>query len=268
MLTAASFGMLQLMKPLKWSHLQVPLVPVSMMNELIHYPAPFMLGCPTDGRESVSILNSLPNDVTLVDLDVGRVILASEFANDASRSVEGSGSGEYNDISGALRSQVLYLAECLGGAFGVAIKQNSWCVDSPFQAMPTDTKASLSMSGADIFSEVHKIASSFVSELLSGIHACCIWIEEEQDSELTSTAARNDSAILFDEDQFFHIKNMRAEGRYTPLIKEPDCIGVTNFTISLDNSDLVLETFLRTQCLSSYISDADKERGWLWWGKE
>ena len=242
MLTAASFGMLQLMKPLKWSHLQVPLVPVSMMNELIHYPAPFMLGCPTDGRESVSILNSLPNDVTLVDLDVGRVILASEFANDASRSVEGSGSGEYNDISGALRSQVLYLAECLGGAFGVAIKQNSWCVDSPFQAMPTDTKASLSMSGADI--------------------------EEEQDSELTSTAVRNDSAILFDEDQFFHIKNMRAEGRYTPLIKEPDCIGVTNFTISLDNSDLVLETFLRTQCLSSYISDADKERGWLWWGKE
>ena len=250
--------MLQLMKPLIWSHLQVPLVPVSMMNELIHYPAPFMLGCPTDGRESVSILNSLPNDVTLVDLDVGRVILASEFANDASRSADVSGSGDYNNISGALRSQVLYLAECLGGAFGVAIKQNSWCVDSPFQAMSTDIKASLSMSGADIFSEVHKIASLFVSELLSGIHSCCIWIEEQQDSDLSSSVARNDYAILFDEDQFIHIKNMRAEGRYSPLIKEPDRIG-TNFTISLDNSDLVLETFLRTQCLSSYISDANKE---------
>jgi hypothetical protein len=196
--------------------------------------------------------------VTLVDLDVGRVILASEFANDASRSADVSGSGEYNNISGALRSQVLYLAECLGGAFGVAIKQNSWCVDSPFQAMPTDMKASLSLSGSDIFSEVHKIASLFVSELLSGIHSCCIWIEEKQDSDLSLSVARNDSAILFDEDQFFHIKNMRAEGRYSPLIKEPDRIG-TNFTISLDNSDLVLETFLRTQCLSSYISDANKE---------
>jgi hypothetical protein len=197
--------------------------------------------------------------VTLVDLDVGRVILASEFANDASRSADVSGSGDYNNISGALRSQVLYLAECLGGAFGVAIKQNSWCVDSPFQAMSTDIKASLSMSGADIFSEVHKIASLFVSELLSGIHSCCIWIEEQQDSDLSSSVARNDYAILFDEDQFIHIKNMRAEGRYSPLIKEPDRIGGTNFTISLDNSDLVLETFLRTQCLSSYICDANKE---------
>ena len=82
---------------------------------------------------------------------------------------------------------MLYLAECLGGAFGVAIKQNSWCVDSPFQAMPTDMKASLSMSGADVFSAVHKIASLFVSELLSGIHSCCIWIEEKQDSDLSSS---------------------------------------------------------------------------------
>ena len=87
MLTAASFGMMQLMKPLKWSHLQVPLVPVSMMNELIHYPAPFVLGCPTDEKESVSILNALPSDVTLIDLDVGRVILASDFTNDASKSI-------------------------------------------------------------------------------------------------------------------------------------------------------------------------------------
>lgn len=163
-LTAASFGMMQLMKPLKWAHLQVPLVPVSMMNELIHYPAPFVLGCPTDDKESVSILNALPSDVTLIDLDVGRVILASDFANDASKSAD-EGSGEV--IAGALRSQILFLAESLGGAFGVAMYRNSWCADSPFQAMPKNID-SHPMEGADIFSEVLKISSSFVSELLSG----------------------------------------------------------------------------------------------------
>ncbi len=163
-LTAASFGMMQLIKPLKWSHLQVPLVPVSMMNELIHYPAPFVLGCPTDETDSVSILNTLPSDVTLIDLDVGRVILASDFANDASKSADG-GSGDV--IAGALRSQILFLAESLGGAFGVAMYQHSWCADSPFQTMQKDI-ASRPVGGADIFSDVLKISSSFVSEFLSG----------------------------------------------------------------------------------------------------
>ena len=152
------------MKPLKWSHLQVPLVPVSMMNELIHYPAPFVLGCPTDEKESVSILNALPSDVTLIDLDVGRVILASDFANDASKSAN---EGSDDVIAGALRSQILFLAESLGGAFGVAIYQNSWCADSPHQAMSKNI-ASHPVGGADIFSEVLKISSSFVTEFLSG----------------------------------------------------------------------------------------------------
>ena len=163
-LTAASFGMMQLIKPLKWSHLQVPLVPVSMMNELIHYPAPFVLGCPTDETDSVSILNTLPSDVTLIDLDVGRVILASDFTNDASKSAD-EGNGDV--IAGALRSQILFLAESLGGAFGVAIYQNSWCADSPLQAMPKYI-ASHPAGVVDIFSEVLKISSSFVSEILSG----------------------------------------------------------------------------------------------------
>ena len=163
-LTAASFGMMQLIKPLKWSHLQVPLVPVSMMNELIHYPAPFVLGCPTDEKESVSILNALPSDVTLIDLDVGRVILAADFANNSSKSGDGE-SGEV--IAGALRSQILFLAESLGGAFGVAVYQTSWCADSPFQAMPKNAGLK-SVGGADIFAEVLKISFSFVSELLSG----------------------------------------------------------------------------------------------------
>ena len=164
MLTAASFGVMQLIKPLKWSHLQVPLVPVSMMNELIHYPAPFVLGCPTDEKESVSILNALPSDVTLIDLDVGRVILAADFANNSSKSADGK-SGEV--IAGALRTQILFLAESLGGAFGAAMYQTSWCADSPFQAMPKNAGLK-SVGGADIFAEVLKISFSFVSELLSG----------------------------------------------------------------------------------------------------
>ena len=79
----------------------------------------------------------------------------------------------------------------------------------------------------------------------SGIQSCCIWIEEEHDRDEAIT--RNESAILFDEDQFFHIKKCRA-----------------NFSLSLDNFDLVFETFLRTQCLSSYISDASKESMLFW----
>jgi len=134
------------------------------MNELIHYPAPFVLGCPTDEKESVFILNALPSDVTLIDLDVGRVILASDFANDASKSAD-EGNGDV--IAGALRSQILFLAESLGVAFGVAIYQNSWYADSPLQAMPKDT-ASHPAGGVDIFSEVLKISSSFVSEILFG----------------------------------------------------------------------------------------------------
>ena len=100
---SASFAMVQLLKPLKWTHLQVPLVPASMMNELIHYPAPFLLGIPSDEKESAATLSTLPNDVTLVDLDVGRVILAehSVFASGSSAAEEDTSEA----IGGALRSQ-------------------------------------------------------------------------------------------------------------------------------------------------------------------
>lgn len=156
---SASFAMMQLLQPLKWAHLHVPLVPAAMMDELIHYPAPFMLGFPTDEKDSSAILSALPSDVTLVDLDVGRVILASVFSNDTSNSAEGVSS---EDIAGALRSQTLFLAESLGGAFAAAICRESWCSDSPMQqALPAAR-------GSENFSEVLSICKEFVSELLSG----------------------------------------------------------------------------------------------------
>lgn len=161
MLTAASFAMAELLKPLKWAHLQVPLVPVSMMNELIHYPAPFMLGFPTDEKNSAVVLGTLPSDVTLVDLDVGRVILASKFAND--KNAEGTSD---DVVAGALRSQVLFLAETVGGEFGAAIYRNSWRSDSPFQSMPNNIGQL--MESNDSFAEVIKICREFISELLAG----------------------------------------------------------------------------------------------------
>jgi hypothetical protein len=89
-----------------------------------------------------------------------------------------------------------------------------------------------------------------------------MWIEE--DPELDWFTARNETAILFDEDLFFHIKNLLAEGRYSPLtIKESDPKGA-HFSLSLGNFDLVFETFLRTQCLSAYISGANKESMLFW----
>ncbi|KAL7545175.1 hypothetical protein ACHAWF_008526, partial [Thalassiosira exigua] len=163
MLLAASFAMLRLLKPLKWAHLHVPLVPASMMDELIHYPAPFVLGIPTDEKESASILSALPSDVTLVDLDVGRVILASVFSNDASKSTEGA---SVEAVAGALRSQVLFLAESLGGAFGVVMHRNSWCSDGPLQVLSKESTFDSNDKGT--FTGVLDICIEFVSELLYG----------------------------------------------------------------------------------------------------
>ena len=67
------------------------------------------------------LLNSLPADVTLVDLDVGRVILASRLANE-----EGMNAG-------MLRSQVLFLAETLGSVFGCKMQGPTWRCDSPLR---------------------------------------------------------------------------------------------------------------------------------------
>ena len=47
--TEALKGML---KPLKWCHLLVPLVPSALAKDLIQYPAPFILGMPSEGKQS------------------------------------------------------------------------------------------------------------------------------------------------------------------------------------------------------------------------
>lgn len=94
-----------------------------------------------------------------------------------------------------------------------------------------------------------------------GIHSCCLWIEEKQCQDAISASARNESAIIFDEDRFYRIKHLRAEGRYLPLIRKPTR---RTFTLGLHHFDLIFESFLRTQCLSTYITDAKKESMLFW----
>ena len=86
-----------------------------------------------------------------------------------------------------------------------------------------------------------------------------MWIGENHG---TDTGARNECAIIFDEDRFYHIKNLRAEGRNLPLIQKRE--RSSRFTFSLDHFDLIFETFLRTQSLSTFISEGSKESMLFW----
>lgn len=249
MLMAASDAIVQLLKPLEWKHLLVPLVPESMMNDLVHYPAPFILGVPTDEKKSAEILSSLPDDVTLVDLDVGRVMLASEFVHDDS-------SVEPGAAAGALRSQVLFLAESLGGIVGGAV-DDSWAFDSPLQIIPHDNNNKV-----DDFLAVRNICHNFILELLSGVHSCCLWIEEKCIGECT---IENEPAIVFDEERFVSIKSLRAEGLNLPLFQDKLADGSSSeFCLGIDKFDLIINAFLRTQSLSSYISHGEKESMMFW----
>lgn len=161
MLVSASMALSELINPLKWTHLLVPHAPISMVNDLIHYPAPFILGLSTDEKQSARILRSLPSDVTLVDLDVGRVMLASEFVNDDIDMDDDTRASSQS----ALRSQALVLAEFLGGVFGSAIHEESWCCDS---VLPNKYNDASRPELASKFSRVKSVCHNFLEELISG----------------------------------------------------------------------------------------------------
>ena len=161
---AASLAITHLMQPLKWTHLLVPYAPMSMLNDLIHYPAPFILGLSTDEKQSARILRSLPPDVSLVDLDIGRVMLASDFVNQDDALDEDTKESSQS----ALRSQVLVLAEYLGGIFGSAIYKESWCCDSPFKVISAESGATVPSDASSRFSTIQTICEDFLTELISG----------------------------------------------------------------------------------------------------
>ncbi len=148
----------KLLQPFEWSHLFVPLVPEGLASDLVQYPAPFILGIPFSS-DTLSLLRCIPNDVTIVDVDVGRVILSKYFSVD----LEGQSKEDKQSTTAALRSQVLHLAETLGGVIGEKISDRLWSCDSPdidslFVAPKTESKG-----------EAFKLViSSFLRELLAG----------------------------------------------------------------------------------------------------
>ena len=246
LLLSAITSVKQLLAPLKWEHLVVPMVPEALATDLLQYPAPFILGISSQDLGHLGLLDSLPDDVTLVDLDIGRVILAPEVACDEEVVPEDSDRD-------ALRSQLLYLAQGLGAIFGARLQPATWCTDSAVHAPRDKTSRWKKLKG---------ICHEFVTELLGGVGSCCYMIEEKfsstDKSERPSPETTKDleCTVLFDEDRYLQLKNARAQNRYEPLFRT---LPKENLAMSLDDFDLILQCFLRGQGLSSYISSMPKE---------
>lgn len=250
MLVSAISGLRRLLRPLQWSHLCVPTCPDSLVQNLLQYPAPFMLGVPLDSPSSMKILKSFPDDVTLVDIDVGRVILTKHF----SHNFESADIKEV-DWNRVLRSQVLNLAENLGHVIGSYQSDTIWRCDSPLID-------STSVTIPRKVDAVSKICRAFVEELVSGTSTCCYWISEETDEgELNGD-------ILFDEDRFLKVKELRHNKTYTSLFDGEDLLRTkhvsslerdTILALDMDESYLIMETFLRGQSMSLFISSQEKE---------
>jgi hypothetical protein len=84
---------------------------------------------------------------------------------------------------------------------------------------------------------------------LLGAAACCYWIEEANETE-----DDRDPSVLFDEDRFLHIKNIRAQRQNDAIFYGPQTKADTRLALRLDDFDLVLGNFLRGQSMSSYVS--------------
>lgn len=213
-LVSATMALTELLKPLQWCHLLVPRVPASLAADLIQYPAPYILGLSSEDAGMIELLRELPSDVTMVDLDVGRVILAPSFAH---ASELGRGIPNDAETANALRSQVLYLAQSLGSVWGPELDPTLWLSDCPPSPLSTSTLPGSSINDPSLrFQRLRHICSEFIEELVSGVPACCYWIAETSaiplacgagSSTTELTSGWNDPCtILFDEDRFFRFK--------------------------------------------------------------
>jgi hypothetical protein len=247
-----------LLRPLKWPHLIVPTAPSVLARDLLQYPAPFLLGIALDNQESMDLLKSIPSDITLVDVDVGRIILAQKFSHHFMTSETDSNG---RPISMLLRSQVLHLAELLGNIIGLHQSNSIWRSDSPITSsivdMISDTQQKVE--------STQTICYSFLREMISGINTCCYWIEERGHN------GDSECHILFDEDRFVQLKRMRGNGKFTPLFSDlniemdvPRLETRAPLALNLEDFNLVLETFLRGQGLSTFISSQKKETLAYW----
>eukprot|EP00551_Chaetoceros_affinis_P009177 CAMPEP_0203680304 /NCGR_PEP_ID=MMETSP0090-20130426/38735_1 /ASSEMBLY_ACC=CAM_ASM_001088 /TAXON_ID=426623 /ORGANISM="Chaetoceros affinis, Strain CCMP159" /LENGTH=857 /DNA_ID=CAMNT_0050548315 /DNA_START=45 /DNA_END=2621 /DNA_ORIENTATION=- len=297
-LVSMTVALRQLLKPLEWPHLFVPLVPDGLANDLIQYPAPFILGIPFT-PDSMNLLKSIPENVTIVDVDVGRVILTKNFSTHFD--TQGT-SEEKKATTASLRSQVLHLAETLGGVIGSKQSDRLWACDSPH----VDSIELILRKGE----AVQNVTRDFLRELLAGSGSCCFWIEEERAAPSSSTTSEEDASkkttkiehnVLFDEDRFYHLKRLRSDGMYIPLFNDEDFFPASTtktpttststsantvdnkanshaeqmqisskldtqstYSLSLDHFDLIIDTFLRGQLLSSHLSSRRKETMSFW----
>jgi DENN (AEX-3) domain len=250
LLVSASLALKMLLAPLKWCHLFVPYVPGALAHDLLQYPAPFILGLASDDGGVMELLRELPQDVTLVDLDVGRVILAPSFAHDSEM---GRGTPNNENTARALRSQVLYLAQSLGMIIGSQVDESSWYCDRPaFDRTKLLRRPEITESRRDdcAFKSLKEVCGSFVEEIVAGTTSCCYWVEESSALASSQSRVTSEPVVLFDEDRFFEIKNLRASNEY------PRALAGSGFgmPLGLDEFDLILEVFLRCQSMNAYIS--------------
>ena len=137
-----------------------------------------------------------------------------------------------------------------------------------------------------------------------GCNTCCFWIEEEESlsPELSQEndgmikkkrgKTEKECSILFDEDRFYHLKRLRSKGSYIPLFNDKDYHvsssnpeeAMTNkenknndterafsklnneysYALSPDHFYLILNTFLRGQLMSVYLSSQSKDSMCFW----
>ena len=98
---------------------------------------------------------------------------------------------------------------------------------------------------------LYRLFFSHTNALYLGVTSCCYWIEEE----VQTFGASAEPTVLFDEDKFFEIKNRRASHAVKHLFPRKE---EEDLALSLDDFDLVLESFLRCQSMSTYISSRPK----------
>jgi DENN (AEX-3) domain len=273
LLLSATTALTELLKPLKWCHLIVPRVPSALALDLLQYPAPFILGLPSEDPGIVDLIQDLPDDVTLVDLDVGRVILAPNFAHNADIRKESTLADEVTTAR-AIRSQVLYLAQSLGTVFGSCMDPVTWSCDRVSAPLTTDVNADGqqqvgSFAATTPFNRLKTVCHDFLQELLAGTTSCCYWVEEATSS--TSPTSTIEPTVIFDEDRFFRLKNQRfhhqqqqrhgnhwaAATSFQPLLRPPK--DSTRLALSCDGWWMVMEILLRCQNMNDYIGTIERK---------
>jgi DENN (AEX-3) domain len=247
-LVSATMALTELLHPLRWCHLILSRVPPALAADVLQYPAPFILGLPSNDPGIVDLLRDLPEDVTLVDLDVGRVILAPSLGHDRDFGRRAR-STDATEVARILRSQMLHLAQSLGSVVGAHLDPSTWCSDHPLGHV-----AKTEVSGSP-FDRLREVCGDFMTELLAGTASCCYWLEE---AGLVPEKDGNSSVatVVFDEDQFFHIKQGRHRHGFRSLFG--DNAPKSSLALSLNEFDLVLELLLRCQSMNAYIGTRER----------